>query len=106
MWNTPTPNQLAKIPALYSNDKNNTSLANTPIHLHFFIGSYDWYVAEYDGDDLFFGYANLGDDQMSEWGYISFQELKELKVHGCMEIDCDLHWKVKLAKEIDKIIHK
>ena len=47
------------------------------IHLHFFIGGCDWYICEYDGDDLFWGYAYLNDPQNAEWGYISFPELKE-----------------------------
>ncbi len=28
-------------------------------------------------EDLAFGYANLNDDQMAEWGYISIKELLE-----------------------------
>lgn len=105
MWNAPKKKQLAKIPALYTNDKNSTPLEDTLIHLHFFIGGCDWYIAEYDGDDLFFGYANLNDDFNSEWGYVSFKELKSLKIKW-LEVDCDLHWQVKPAKEIGKIINK
>lgn len=29
-------------------------------------------------EDLVFSYANLNDDQMAEWGYISFKELKKV----------------------------
>ncbi len=48
--------------------------------MHFFIGNCHWYIAEYDGEDIFFGYAILnGDIQNAEWGYISFSELKEIK---------------------------
>ena len=57
---------------------------------NFFIGGCDWYVAEYDGDDLFFGYAILNNDtECAEWGYVSFRELKEGSVHG-IEVDCEL----------------
>jgi hypothetical protein len=66
----------------------------------------DWYIAEYDGDDLFWGYANLGDDQNAEWGYISFQELKEIKVRGVIEIDNDLYWKPKKFGEIRRLKFK
>lgn len=53
------------------------------IYRHFFIGGRAWYVAEFDGDDLFFGYVILnGDYQGAEWGYFSFSELKEIKVNG------------------------
>ena len=52
----------------------------------------DWYIMEFDGQDLFFGYANLGESDMAEWGYISFQEIRELKVVPGLEMDRDLHW--------------
>ena len=44
-------------------------LAEKTIYMHFFIGSSDWYIAEFDGDDIFFGYEILGgDEQNAEWG--------------------------------------
>lgn len=104
MWNEPKPEQLAKIPELYSTEK--TPLPKKQIHLHFFIGNYDWYVAEFDGEDTFWGYVDLGDPQNSEWGMFSFQELKEIKIKGVYEVDCDLYWEPKPASEITKIIHK
>ena len=49
--------------------------------MHFFIGGCDWYIAEYDGNNLFYGYAILnGDQQNSEWGYISFSGLKSINI--------------------------
>ncbi len=102
MWNEPTENQLARIPRLYQTDE--IPLEDKLIYLHFFIGGSDWYVAEYDGKDLFFGYAILnGDENMAEWGYISFKELKELKIPPGFEVDCDLFWEAKKASEIEKI---
>ncbi|MDA3822212.1 MAG: hypothetical protein PF450_06320 [Bacteroidales bacterium] len=69
------------------------------------MGGCDWYIIEYDGDDIFFGYAILnGDLDNAEWGYISFQELKSLKI-SFMEIDCELEefWTIKPASQIDNI---
>jgi len=101
MWNTPTKEQLSKIPKLYANE--GTPLKDKIIHLHLFIGGSDWYIAEYDGDDLFWGFAILNQDsEMAEWGYCSFSELREIKV-GFTEIDHDLYWQPKPAGEIDKI---
>lgn len=103
MWNVPSKERLNKIPNLYQTD--NVPLKETQIHLHFFIGGCDWFVAEYDRNDLFFGYAILNNDiDNAEWGYISFQELKSLKVRG-LEIDCELeeNWPVRKASEIAKI---
>lgn len=102
MWNEPGREQLSKIPRLYETE--NVPLKDKLIHLHFFIGGCDWYVAEYDGEDLFWGYAILNSDfEMAEWGYISFQELKDLKVPPGFEVDCETFWHVKKAGEVEKI---
>ena len=101
MWNAPSAEQLNQVPKLYETE--HVSLEDKLIYMHFFIGGCDWYAAEYDGEDLFFGYAILNNDyQMAEWGYFSFQELKSIKI-GFVEIDFDLHWRVSKASEIDKI---
>ena len=112
MWNKPNEERLAKIPRLYETEQ--IPLAAKLIHLHFFLGGCDWYIAEYDGDDLFFGYAILNSDtENAEWGYISFTELKDLKAFGdvngnsmiFVEVDCELeeYWEVRPASAIDKI---
>lgn len=101
MWNTPSQEQLDRIPRLY--DTESIPLSEKAVHLHFFIGGCDWYIVEYDGEDLFFGYAILnGDIQNAEWGYVSFRELKSIKV-GFVEIDNDLHWVVVPAKGVPLI---
>ena len=104
MWNVPSEERLSKIPRLYEIE--NQPIKDTLIHLHFFIGGCDWYIAAYDGDDLFWGYAILnGDHENAEWGCISFSELREIKLNGWLEIDCELEefWKVKKASEIKNI---
>ena len=104
MWNIPTKERLAKIPKLYETE--NIPLCKKMIYLHFFLGGCDWYIAEYDGKDTFWGFAILNNDlHMAEWGYISFCELKSIKVHGWIEVDCELDafWKVRKACEIEKI---
>jgi hypothetical protein len=103
MWNEPTKDRLAEIPRLYETE--HIPLADKEIHLHFFIGGCDWYVAEYDGEDIFFGFAILNNDfQNAEWGYCSFSELKSIKI-GWLELDCEVEeiWKVCKSSEIDKI---
>ena len=70
MWNTPGEEQLNRIPRLYETE--NTPAEEKLIYLHFFIGGCDWYIAEYDGGDLFFGFAILnGDDENAECGFIT-----------------------------------
>lgn len=103
MWNTPTKERLAKIPRLYESE--NVTLEDKLIHLHFFIFGSDWFVAEYDGEDSFWGYVILNNDTLNaEWGYISFTDLKEINVKG-FEIDCEkrFSWKTRRAIEIEKI---
>jgi len=79
MWNVPNKNRLSKIPKLYKTEW--VPLLDKIVHLHFFIGNSDWYITEYDGEDTFYGYVILnGDKQYAEFGYISFQELKDIKV--------------------------
>jgi len=104
MWNTPNEKRLTRLPQLY--DTEHIALKEKLIHLHFFIGGCDWYIAEFDGKDLFWGFAILNNDyQMAEWGYISLSELKSIKVQNCIEVDCELEeiWKVRKASEIEKI---
>jgi hypothetical protein len=51
------------------------------VSLHYFKGACDWYITERDvdtdgeGQIQAFGYANLGDDECAELGYISIVEL-------------------------------
>ncbi len=100
MWNVPSEERLARIPRLYETES--IPLKEKIIHMHFFIGGCDWFVAEFDGKDLFFGYAILNDDrQNAEWGYISFRELKAISISG-IQIDCELqeHWQPKSVSQI------
>ena len=104
MWNIPSKERLDKIPRLYETE--HVPLRDKVIQLHFFIGGADWFICEYDGEDLFFGFAILNNDyQCAEWGYVSFMGLKSIQIDGWLEIDCELeeHWKPKRAIEIEKI---
>ena len=101
MYNEPTAKQLEKIPGHYETEDVTTD--EKIIHMHFFIGGCDWYITEYDPvDKLFFGFANLNDDQNAEWGYISLEEMKESNIKG-FEVDRDLNWTVRAVKEVDEI---
>ena len=101
MWNEPSPEQLGKIPRLYETEM--IPGQDKLIYLHFFMLGSDWYVAEYDGQDIFFGFAVLNNDyQNAEWGYLSFTELREIRVHG-VEADCELDWDPRPAREIPQI---
>jgi len=104
MWNEPTKERLSKLPRLYETEK--IPLKEKLIYRHFFISGCDWFIAEFDGDDLFWGFAILNQElQNAEWGYVSFSELKSIKIDGWLKVDCESEdaWRVKRASEIDKV---
>ena len=75
------------------------------IYERLYIFSSDLYVAEYDpADQVFLSYAILNEAyQNAEWGYISYKELKEVNIKG-FEVERDMHWQVKKASQIEKIV--
>jgi len=88
-----------KIPKLYATE--NVPFEKKIIHQRYQIeeiGFY-WLIAEIDKrKNLAFGYANLNDDQLAEWGYIDIDELLK---NGA---ELDKEWKPCTYKEaIDKI---
>ncbi len=102
MWNEPSLDELKKLPKLYETE--DQPLSAKIVHEHFFLAGCDWWICEFDGEDLFFGYAVLnGDEQNGEWGYVSFRELKELRLPHGFEVDRDLHWQPKTAGDIPQI---
>ena len=103
MWNEPTKEELAALPKLYATE--NIPPLKKIVHMHFFLGSYDFYAVEFDGEDIFYGFTCLGDEEIAEWGYTSFQEIKELKVREVFEVDLDLYWKPVNAEQIPLIFN-
>ena len=113
MWNIPDKNVLKKIPRLYETD--NVEASEKLIYLHFFLAGSDWFIVEYDGKDTFFGFVCLnGMKEFAEWGYISFQELKVLRVEQpilvngepgivMLQVKFDKNWKVRKAKDASLI---
>ena len=109
MWNPPSESILRKTPKLY--DTENVEVKEKLIYLHFFVGCNDWFVAEYDGEAVFFGFAYLnGWKDCAGWGYISFNKLRVLKVRqsfggkvGYLEVEFDEHWNARKAKDVKLI---
>ena len=102
MWNEPRQGTLNQVPRLYQTET--VPLMDKTIHLHFFLGGCDWYVCEYDGGELYFGFVILnGDLEMAEWGFISASDLKAIKVNGIYEVEHDEYWKVRPAREVKLI---
>lgn len=96
MWNPPLSDQLAQIPKLYSTP--NIPFPDKMVYLHFFLGINEWFVTEFDGENIFAGYST----EKEQWGHFYFDELKRLNHQGA-EVDCNSFWQVKPAKEITEI---
>jgi Protein of unknown function (DUF2958) len=97
------PDRLDPIPDLYATES--TPLAEKLLHLHFFVGACDWYVAELDGDHrIAFGYVNLGDDQNAEWGYMDLTEMRGIVVRHPsglpLIVERDLDWTPAKAGDV------
>lgn len=87
----PTAAELVGVPGLYETEC--VGLAEKVIALHFFGGSNDWWLVEYDrSEQTGFGYACLGDPAMAEWGYVDLKELEPINA-GLMVIERDLYWR-------------
>jgi len=85
----------AKIPALYAQEH----AKDKTVHAKFFdpYGSWTWYVTEYDGEDICFGYV---DGHCGEWGYFSIAELESIRFMGQPRIERDLHFSAKPMSEV------
>jgi len=102
MWNEPKQDQLNRIPRLYQTE--HIALPDKTIHAHFFLGTCDWLISEYDGGDLFWGFACLNGDLFNaEFGYISFSELKAININGLYQVEYDEYWTPKPASEVQLI---
>ena len=95
MWNQPSDIELNKIPRLYATE--DVPAKDKVIHIHFFLASSDWYIAEFDGDDTFFG---LVEGHEKELGYFSLRELQSVRGMMGLPIERDLYWSPKMLQEI------
>lgn len=69
-----------------------------------------WFITEAEkkenGDFEMYGYCNLGDDDLAEFGYVMLSQLEEIKLPYGMTIEKDLHLSkdctlIDAMKEID-----
>ena len=112
MLGEPNKEALDRLPRLYETETKDTE--KTVFHLHFFIGECDWWVAEFDSEDLFFGFVCLGDLLNAEWGYFRLSELRETRVVTDLrdaktgdvlgkvpvEVEFDAFWRPKAFGEV------
>lgn len=89
---------LAKLPPLYSQEKKGM---DAEVVVKFFTpdAGATWFATEYDGEDLFFGYADLGLG-CGELGYFSLSELQSVRGKLGLPVERDMHWKPKPLKDV------
>lgn len=87
-----------RLPKLYATREQ----SNPMLHVKFFTPwtSWTWYVAEFDGEDLFFGFV---EGLEAEWGYFRLSELEAITGPEGLRIERDLHFEPMPASEIDKL---
>jgi hypothetical protein len=93
--------QLQALPRIYGQQDRPTE--QQIVYAHYFHGSTDWYITEWDGAGEFFGYTILnGDTANAELGYISVKELLTYRNPGLynMGVDLDFHWKTRTLGEV------
>jgi len=76
--------QLRKCPKIKETD----GMKEHPAIFHYFYDTTDIFICEYDGINEMFGFAILGDLEMSEWGYFSLPELTSIA-----PLNIDYHFK-------------
>ncbi len=77
------------IPKLYATEKEKDPI----VHLKFFTpdSNFTWFLIEYDPNDrIAFG---LVDGHEREMGYISIEELEQVRGPLGLQVERDLHWK-------------
>lgn len=88
----------AKIPELYSQEE-----VEDPIVVAHYFSPYarqaDWFVIEWDGEDLMFGLADLG---YPELGYWTLSELESARRGSLPLVERDLHWTPVPLSEVRK----
>ena len=93
----PPADLLRTMPPLYATERQPAE--DKILHLHYFGGSTDVWLAEYDpatGEG--FGYVKVGNSDDAEWGYVSLPELERIN-HGLVIIERDLHWSALPASQ-------
>lgn len=81
------------LPTLYKTENSDPRKIKVILKLLNPTGSQTWYITELSEDgDTAFGFANLGDDEMAELGYVSIKELESIELPFGLKIERDLYW--------------
>ena len=80
------PPKSLRIPAIGTTENTDDPL----VCLHYFVGSWDWYVVEWDPETgEAFGFVKGLDDEL---GYFSLVEMEATLARGIFPVERDLYW--------------
>ena len=86
-----TKDILKKIPRLSETDGKKLEDVKVQVKLFNPAGPQTWYLTEYNPEEkLAFRFANLGDDNFAELGYISITELENLRLPYGLSIEREI----------------
>lgn len=100
MWHTPSPEQLARIPRLYTNL--HIPRHQRLIYLHLTFGGSQFFVAEISESHEFIWAFSIIDFDEGKWRVSSLSELKALRI-GILEVANDRRWVPRPALEVFEI---
>jgi hypothetical protein len=88
----------ASLPTLYAQEEKGWEAV---AQVKFFTpwGRSTWLATEFDGHDLFFGWAIVGDSPEGELGYFSLSELERVRGPFGLCIERDLYFQPKPLKD-------
>ena len=68
-------------------------------------GAGTWYLYEKEDDDIYWGFVNLNDPEMSECGTVSMNELMNFRGRFGLGIERDMSFK-PLSMSLEEVINK
>lgn len=91
-----TEQDLKNLPPLYSTSEQSDPIVQ--VKLFHPLGQASWYLTEFDGEDLAFGFCIIHEGEL---GYVSMQELKYLNIGG-LGVERDTSFTPKKLSEVKK----
>lgn len=87
------PNEiLNKLPQLVATSEMNANEVKVQVKLFTPDAQCTWYITEYDGKDLFFGFGSYEDDRFAELGYMSKSELESIRGGLGLPVERESFW--------------
>ena len=99
-----TKEVLEKLPEFGETGELTSEQIDVPVKYFHLALQWRWYVYEYDRErKIFFGFANLINENFAELGTVSLESLEKIDKFG-FRVERDIHWEtMKLSDVIEKV---